>query len=176
MSTPNLTDELLQLKRDECEKVNKFLSTDLYHLHFKSVMLDQTPLSVLISDISSLVDHIKPEVVYTHFFGDSNQDHRIISTCVNVIARKQSICEVYMGEVPDSTPYGLIPFKPNVFIDISQFIDTKLEAVEMYWTELKTDFHPRSVKNVKLLASYRGIQCGTKFAEAFMQTKRIIKD
>ena len=66
-------------------------------------------------------------------------------------------------------------FKPNLFVDISQFINQKLEILKIYSSELGEHPFPRNLENVKALAFYRGSQCGCHYAEAFVLIKKIVK-
>ena len=59
-------------------------------------------------------------------------------------------------------------FKLNFFVDISQFINQKLETLKTYSSELSKHSFPRNLENVKALALYRGSQCGCEYAEAFI--------
>mgnify|MGYP001377024909 FL=1 len=58
-------------------------------------------------------------------------------------------------------------FIPNTFVDITEFMERKLEMVRMYDTELMPDPLPRSIHAVTGLAAYRGSRIGVLYAEAF---------
>jgi len=58
-------------------------------------------------------------------------------------------------------------FKPNVFVDISQYLDEKVEAMKIYEDEIGHFPFPRSEKNIRALATVRGSQSGFTAAEAF---------
>jgi LmbE family N-acetylglucosaminyl deacetylase len=47
-------------------------------------------------------------------------------------------------------------FIPNVFVDISDYINKKIEAMKMYEGEMGSHPFPRSERNIKALATYRG--------------------
>lgn len=109
----------------------------------------------------------KPEVVYTHWHGDLNLDHQLVSHSVKVACRPESgVLQVYMGEVPSSTDYAG-GFNPNVFIDIGNHVDQKLSALRCYEGELREDNHPRSLFAIGALAQLRGACVGVSAAEAF---------
>ena len=65
-------------------------------------------------------------------------------------------------------------FIPNVFIDISDYIEKKLEIFSIYETEIEKHPFPRGLENLKNLAFYRGTQCNCKYAESFMLLKEVI--
>ena len=47
--------------------------------------------------------------------------------------------------------------------------------MKVYQSELKKEFHPRSLKVIEALAIKRGSEAGVKYAEAFNLIREIIK-
>jgi len=73
-------------------------------------------------------------------------------------------------ETLSETDFGLDTnqyFRPNVFVDIEQFLDDKLRAMDIYASELGEFPFPRSRETIKALALLRGSASGFKAAEAF---------
>jgi len=64
-------------------------------------------------------------------------------------------------------------FVPNVFVDISKYIDKKIEAMKLYDSEIGTHPLPRSEINIRSLATYRGATSGCEYAESFVLLKEI---
>ena len=64
-------------------------------------------------------------------------------------------------------------FVPNYFVDISKHLDTKLKIMAVYKKEIQLHPFPRSIKNIKALAVFRGAMSDCKFAESFMLLKGI---
>ena len=58
-------------------------------------------------------------------------------------------------------------FKPNVFINITKFINDKIKIMNLYSSEIKKHPFPRSLDVIKSLAILRGSESGYKAAEAF---------
>ena len=58
-------------------------------------------------------------------------------------------------------------FHPNVFIDISEHLNKKIETFKLYESEINEHPFPRSSDSIKALAKLRGSQSGYDFAEAF---------
>ena len=63
-------------------------------------------------------------------------------------------------------------FVPNVFLDISEEIETKIRAMKCYKTECRLYPHPRSSKAIRAYAHYQGLTVGLEYAESF----RLIRD
>ena len=59
-------------------------------------------------------------------------------------------------------------FLPNVWVDISDYIEKKKAAMECYQSQLRDFPNPRSLKSIEALSEYRGSTVCKKNAEAFM--------
>ena len=66
-------------------------------------------------------------------------------------------------------------FLPNYFVDITDFMDQKLELMKIYESEIGDPPFPRSLENIKALAHFRGASAGVLFAESFQLLKYIDK-
>jgi hypothetical protein len=64
-------------------------------------------------------------------------------------------------------------FVPNVYVDISKFIDRKLEIMSMYKTEVHEYPMPRSLDTIRALARLRGSTIGAEYAEAFSLVREV---
>ena len=148
---------------------------------FPDNALDSVPLLEVVKAIESVISDIKAEVVYTHHAGDLNIDHRYAYEATMTACRPQpesSVKEIYSYEVPSSTAwvgasYGR-HFKPNRYVEITDFINSKMEALMEYDEEMRIFPHARSREALEHLARYRGSQVGLLAAEAFV-VERIIK-
>lgn len=131
---------------------------------------DDRPLLYWINKVESKIVEFEPDVIYTHYEHDLNIDHRITYQAVLTAARPlpdSSIKEIYSFEVLSSTEWPLGLFEPNVFIDITDYIDEKISALKKYESEMRSFPHPRSHQGVRVLAARRGMQSGFQAAEAF---------
>jgi len=61
-----------------------------------------------------------------------------------------------------------------VLVDINEFMDKKIEIMKIYKGEMGMYPFPRSERNIKVLATYRGAKSGCESAESFMLLKEII--
>ena len=64
-------------------------------------------------------------------------------------------------------------FIPNYFVDISAFLKRKIEIMKIYESELGEHPFPRSIENIRALATIRGAMAGVRYAEAFQVIKMI---
>jgi len=117
---------------------------------------------------------INPEIVYTHHIGDLNVDHQVTHKVVMTACRPQPgfcVKTIYAFEVLSSTEWqtpSLVPFVPNVFIDITDYLSVKMDASKAYHKEMREVPHSRSLQHIELLAKHRGYTVGIHAAEAFM--------
>lgn len=146
---------------------------------FPDNRFDTVPLLEIVKVIEKVKSEIKPEVVFTHHRGDLNIDHRIVYKAVLTACRprqEESVKEIYSFESPSSTDWNYpYVFNPNFFIDITDTIDKKIEALRCYETELREFPHPRSEEATRSIAKRWGYVAGLGCAEAF-EVVRIIKN
>ena len=65
-------------------------------------------------------------------------------------------------------------FRPNLWIDISPYLEEKIEIMRLYKGEMEEHPFPRSEKNIRALATLRGATAGLDAAEAFISIKEIM--
>jgi LmbE family N-acetylglucosaminyl deacetylase len=136
--------------------------------------LDTVPLLDVVKLVEGLVMQFRPEVIYTHHPGDLNVDHGVVHRAVLTATRPvagQCVKEIYSFEVPSSTEWAfqaLQPvFRPNVFVDITDSLETKIEALACYDTEMRKFPHPRSTEALRAIAARWGSVAGLQAAEVF---------
>jgi len=131
--------------------------------------LDTVPFLDIVCKIEKMVKRLKPDTVYSHNINDLNLDHQIVARATLTVCRplSSSVKAIYSYEVLSSTEWGF-GFTPNTYQDITPYFDEKLKLLEKYKAELREFPHPRSLEGAEVLAKYRGMQVGVKYAEAFM--------
>ena len=136
--------------------------------------LDTVPLLEVVKLVEGVVAEVKPEVIYTHHNGDLNVDHGVVHRAVLTATRPvagQSVREIYAFEVPSSTEWAFQrfepSFRPNVFVDVSGTLETKIAAMACYETEARQFPHPRSPDALRAIAARWGSVAGCMAAEAF---------
>tara|TARA_Y100000310_G_scaffold115092_1_gene113628 strand:+ start:128 stop:808 length:681 start_codon:yes stop_codon:yes gene_type:complete len=139
---------------------------------------DLVPLLDITKIIEEHVKKIQPEIIYTHCPYDVNKDHKVIFDAVLTATRplpNSCVKKILLFEILSSTEWSFLEnFRPNVYIDVSDFIDTKIKAMNLYKGEVRNFPHPRSEKVIKALAEKRGSEVGLQNAEAFQLLREII--
>lgn len=177
--TPDWSEEFIENREKEIEKANKILGIkNTYFLDYPTVKLDTIPQKELNEAIYKVVDEVKPDVTYIPHKGDLNKDHRLIFESSLVATRpvNHKVKKILSCETLSETEWGqsIEPFIPNVYVDVSETFEKKIEAMKAYESELKQYPHPRSLEIIEALAKKRGSEIGVNFAEAFVLIREVI--
>ncbi len=179
-SRSNLVDNELERRKQAANQACKILGIrSTTFLGLPDNRLDKIPLLEIVQRLERIIAKLSPELVYTHHYGDLNVDHRQTHHAVMTAARPlpgATIREILSFEVISSTDWssvGLAPFLPNLFVDISEHLDTKMQALKAYNLEMRAPPHSRSLIHVQCLAQHHGLCVGTDAAEAFMVMRTI---
>ena len=166
----------------EIDQVEELYDFDSVHrLGLSTTKIDEYSMSELITKISSVVNKVKPNIIYLPFKGDVHSDHKYIFdaaySCTKSF-RYPFIKKIYMMETLSETEYSVSTkedsFVPNVFIDISEYMGKKIELMNIYESEIGKHPFPRSERNIRALATFRGATSGCNYAESFVLLKEII--
>jgi LmbE family N-acetylglucosaminyl deacetylase len=146
-------------------------------LQFSDNRMDNFPFLDIVQELEKAVESISPTVIYTHHYGDLNIDHRITNQAVLTAFRPTPTCsvrEINCFEVMSSTEWAISsqpPFLPNHFVDISNYLQLKMDALHAYKSEMREAPHSRNITHLEYLAKHRGNMVGFSAAEAFMKVR-----
>lgn len=169
----------LRLLKQQAQEANKALRVKRIIMRdFPDNKFDTVPFLSIVKEVEKVKKEVNPDIIFTHFDNDLNIDHRITYQAVVTAARplaKERVKQIYSFEVLSSTEWNFpYSFSPDVFFDISGYMEAKLRALSKYKSEMRTFPHPRSIQGIKISAGYWGMRVGMRYAEAF-KTVRIIK-
>jgi LmbE family N-acetylglucosaminyl deacetylase len=167
--------DLLEVLHNDSLQVAQVLGAkDLFLYKLPDNRFDTVPLLDVIQIIEGLIEKLEPGVIYTHHNGDLNIDHVITHRAVLTATRpmvNQPVQEIYTFGVPSSTEWAFqtfkTPFCPNVFMDISNTLETKIDAMALYESEMRSFPHPRSAKALRVMAQRWASVVGCQAVEAF---------
>lgn len=179
---PLFDKEGVEQVRTECRNADRFLGVKkLFFLDFPAAMLEDVPRYQLNDKINEVVQRIKPEEVYLPHRGDMQLDHKMIVDAAMVALRpkyKHVIKKIYAYETMSETgwdiPNTVNDFVPTVYNDITEFLDKKLRAMEIYKSQVADYPNPRSIETLEALAKYRGSTVNVRAAEAFSLIREIM--
>ena len=115
----------------------------------------------LIEKMVNEITRLEPDVVYTHYFEEQHMDH--VGTCLATLHATRKTKTIMLYESPSTRP----SFSPAYFIDISQSIGKKIEALKEHKSQAGKEYMSDEVIMAK--ARFRGVQArSAKYAEAFV--------
>ncbi len=149
------------------------------NLKFYTQLLDTKGLSSLMKEISEAIKEIQPDTLYIPNRSDVHSDHRIsfqaIYPCTKNY-RYSFIKSILMYETLSETEFAPAlaenAFIPNTFVDITDYIDKKIEIMKLYDTEIMPDPLPRSVHTIKSISAFWWIQNWCNIFRSFYVTFR----
>lgn len=168
-------------RRDELDDVMKFLDVDGYEVLFEDdalhERLDTVPQRMLIERIEYAaelsLENLRPSMVLLPA-RSFNQDHAATFRAGLAATRPASAGARHL--VPNvlaydnTTAFWSVPdewFIPNVFVDVSEYLDMKAEAMRRYSSQLRPAPFHASLEGTQTTAAFYGGQVSLAAAEAF---------
>ena len=168
------------MKNQTSQAIKEYGFDDSIQLDFPTTFLDTIPIKELINAFGEIIKRWKPNILFIPNRSDVHTDHRIVFDAIWSCTRSfrfpiiQEVCSYEtVSETEFSPPLSDRTFIPNTFCDISDYLEKKLEIMDIYSSEIANHPFPRSRKNLEALATFRGATIGVKYAEAFVSLKRI---
>jgi LmbE family N-acetylglucosaminyl deacetylase len=144
---------------------------------FPDNAMDSVPLLSICKHIEQHIEE-EPDIIFTHFSGDLNIDHQIVTRAALTVFRPQtgSKTAIYAYHVPSSTDYNpLTHFDANTYQEVDQLhVDKKIEALRVYDYEMRPYPHSRSYENVINLMKTWGSEVGLHYCEKFKLIREIL--
>lgn len=170
------------LKREvEIAEVTKAYGfAGVHHALLPTMRLDRIGKLELIEVVGDVVQKIKPDVLLIPYRNDAHSDHAAVfdaAVSCSKSFRYPSVRSVYAYETLSETEFGLRTddpgFRPNLFVDIGNYLEQKIAIMRMFDGEMLDFPFPRSETCIRAQAALRGSQAGICAAESFMVLKEI---
>jgi LmbE family N-acetylglucosaminyl deacetylase len=181
---PRWSAEVIKRKATEVETVAKAFDVEqFFKLGFPTVKLDQIPQDELMGKIKEVVSKVGPETVYLVHGNDVHTDHQAVFTASMSVLKpvymaelgvRRILCYETLSSTEAAPPRQGRIFLPNVFSDISPYLESKIDVMKLYETELHEDPLPRGPSAIRALARYRGATIGVEYAEAFQMMRELV--
>jgi LmbE family N-acetylglucosaminyl deacetylase len=172
--------EDIERRRRRAERACGTLGATVSFYGFPDNSFDTVPLLDIIQVIESEITTQEPSLVYTHHYGDLNIDHELACRATVTATRPLSDSGVErvlayetLSASEWSIPQQSNAFLPTSFVDITDNLETKLEALSEYETELREPPHPRTVETVRKNAELWGAKAGLQAAEPFALLREV---
>jgi N-acetylglucosamine malate deacetylase 1 len=170
-SRADLKDKIADMRRAEAAAADAILG-------IKERIFLGRPSQGVINDTATyqecvrLIRQIKPDVIFSHWYEDKHRDHRAVAEITDEARWKAwdhvladlgapyYTPEFYFYEILELFPH------PSVLVDITDTINTKIEAMEAMTSQL--DVLPRVAQYIRGVGQARGFSRGSEYAEAFL--------
>ena len=168
-------------------KVDRYMENKRYQEQLKSSKLLGAKLQTLNIDpydfkfnreyvkiFDEKIKKIRPDVIFSCWEHDTHQDHKTLANIIFSVSRKNDI-SLYMYEAMLPGGINTNSFNPQLFVDISKFMKTKIKSINCY----KSVFHRKKnnysnfMESITARAKFRGEMIGVKYAECFVVVKKI---
>jgi len=168
-------------RQRETDAVAEYLGIDGYELalvgeeyHLNLNAVPQRTLVDLIEKTSTVsMAAVRPTMIAIPAPNHYHQDHRAVFDASFAACRPmphdlkpfQSI--VLMYEQPCYS-WSSARLEPNFYVDITQQLESKIHALELHESQIRTGLHVRTADNLRRVAEVRGREVGVEAAEAFI--------
>jgi LmbE family N-acetylglucosaminyl deacetylase len=163
----------------ELDEAMAVLGVDGYDVLFddaeRHLRLDALPrrdlVALLERDGRYAIDRVRPDVIVLPS-PCSNQDHEAVfragfTACRPQLPEAKPFVPVVLAADQPQLCWSPETFKPNFYVDISEFLDLKLKAHGCHVSQLRPPPHHGSLENLEHLARVRGSEVSVDAAEAF---------
>jgi len=154
---------------------------DTFFCDLPAANVDTVPHHQVNQIIVDVLKKIQPEIVFIPFGGDIHLDHQCIFLSSLVALRPNQfkypswVCAYeVLSETNWNATFSISSFQPNLFVDITGFLDLKLQAFSLQRSQVKEFPHERSLKALEALALLRGSTVHRSAAEAFVVIRQVI--
>jgi hypothetical protein len=170
----NVTEEEQWEEFSECAEM---ISTEAPVKLDSSTRLEEIPSYKIVRWLDSLILDYKPTTIFIPE-PSYHQEHQLVYKTAIAACRPtfgdRNIENILLYEIPTSTWGGPDSFfKPNIYVDITDHIDKKIEIFKknykVQYTEKKRNL--LGEKGIKSHAMYRGIESSQEYSESFMLVK-----
>lgn len=163
---------MIEKRKKQLEEIENFYHfSGVYHLNMPTTELESVDSGKAIERIREIFRVIKPELLILPDYNDAHSDHkRVFEWCYacSKVFRFPFIKQIMTMEIISETDFGSPsdPFKPNYYVDITNYMDSKIKAMKIYDTELGESPFPRSIENIRAMAMLNGARGGGKICRS----------
>ena len=178
---PLFSPKSVEKVRNEAKKCHNLIGVKkTYFLDFPAAMMEKVERYELNGKFLDVIREVQPDIVYIPHWGDMQKDHQMVAEACMVALRPKyepKVKAIYsyetMSETAWNAPNVQNDFIPNVFVDISDTLEKKKHALNVFETQVSPFPDARSLESINALAKYRGALMNVKAAEAFMLIREI---
>lgn len=181
---PLFADDVFARIQGEFRKAMSVLGVEKFRfVDLPTTLLSETPQHEVNRVAADVVESYKPDIVLLPFEHDLHRDHGILNYAFRValrphLERNRRPHALLSYEVPTEThlqsPHLRPSFEPNLWIDVSDHLTRKRDALACFASQITPAPGLRSLEAIEALAKWRGSQIGVRAAEAFMTLRLVV--
>jgi LmbE family N-acetylglucosaminyl deacetylase len=166
-SYTNFDGKVLRTRKEalkEGKQAIKYLGvSDFEILNFQTKDIPYNSKSV--EAIDKVISAFNPDLILSHWVFDTHQDHRNTALSTLAAGRYKNNILMYEPFPPSSRSY--FPFRPQVYIDITETLKDKILAIKKHKSQYQKYGGENWVKAIEAKARANGAEACFKYAEAF---------
>jgi LmbE family N-acetylglucosaminyl deacetylase len=179
---PRFSVEQVRAVQAEARAAHAFVGvTGSHFLDLPAAGLDRRPGAEVNEALGAVFQKVAPSVVYVPHAGDVHRDHQLVFQAAMVCCRpsdRPGPARIRAYETVSETDWYAPPltpaFVPNVYVEITRFVEKKLAACALYASQIRQPPHQRSLEGLRALSVTRGHAVGVPHAEAFMLIREVV--
>ena len=155
--------------KSEAKEAARIIGANVVQLFYED---QKVPFNIesIVAIEKYLID-LNIDTIFTHWGGDSHQDH--INTLKSTLAAGRNVDNIFLYEQVPMPRVGNIFPNINFYVDISNFFELKMKACLAHKSQMTEKYKDKVIDGTRALAQYRGAQSDCKYAEAFECVKVI---
>jgi N-acetylglucosamine malate deacetylase 1 len=175
-----------ETRADEVRAALELLNVDGYEILFtdahRHLRLDAVPrrdlIALLEREGTCAIDKVRPSAIVLPA-SSYNQDHEALfragfAACRPQLRDHKPFIDLVLTCDAPQLNWRTSAFHPNFYVDISEYLGTKLDALACHRSQLRPPPDPGSLANVRRLAELRGAEVGVDAAEGFECLRMIL--
>lgn len=178
---PLFSPESVEKVRNEARRCHKLIGVKkTFFLDFPAAMMEKVERYEMNGKVLDVIREVQPDIVFIPHWGDMQKDHQMVAEACMVALRPKyepKVKAIYsyetMSETAWNAPNVQNEFIPNVFVDITETLEKKKDALKVFETQVSPFPDARSLESIEALAKYRGALMHVAAAEAFMLIREI---
>ena len=151
-----------EVDTEEANAAKVLGAKEVINLGFESKNVPYSAESV--EAINEIIDRYEIDIIYTHWYHDTHQDHRRTTQSVLSAGRYVKNILMYEPEYPAGRSYS--GFHSQYYVDITTTFEIKMEALKRHESQIKK-YGDDFLEAVEARARHRGYEIGNKYAECF---------
>lgn len=119
------------------------------------------------------IERVRPQILLLPAHGAFHQDHQVAHAAALSAARDRGgdcvdAPQIVWGFAGPEDSWSNAATARTISVDITDYHDTKTQALSAYRSQLRDASHPRSIEGVSTLDRAAGVRAGSQYAEEYV--------